>query len=131
MNKDSHFLDTPRAVTTRISYSVKCRVLAFGFYNPGTVCRKHPLFHIMESKHGYHLAMLISLHRINSLKSQVQHFTMTLIYMYTSLNEGGLNEGDLLNLDIKGANKPAQTNKTNKKKYMFKCKILQKSHRNQ
>lgn len=40
---------------------------------------------------------------------------MTLIYMYTSLNEGGLNEGDLLNLDIKGANKPAQTNKTNKK----------------
>lgn len=51
--------------------------------------------------------------------------------MYTSLNEGGLNEGDLLNLDIKGANKPAQTNKTNKKKYMFRCKILQKSHRNQ
>lgn len=85
----------------------------------------------MESKHGYHLAMLISLHRINSLKSQVQHFTMTLIYMYISLNEGALNEGDLLNLDIKGANKPAQTNKTNKKKYMFKCKILQKSHRNQ
>lgn len=76
----------------------------------------------MESKHGYHLAMLISLHRINSLKSQVQHFTMTLIYMYTSSNEGALNEGDLLNLDIKGANKPAQTNKTNKKKDMFKCK---------
>lgn len=47
---------------------------------------------------------------------------MTLIYMYTSLNEGALNEGDLLNLDIKGANKPAQTNKTNKKKDMFKCK---------
>lgn len=47
---------------------------------------------------------------------------MTLIYMYTSLNEGALNEGDLLNLDIKGANKPAQTNKTNKKKICLNVK---------